>query len=88
MGVSTTPSISGVRTGPPAAREWAVDPVGVDMINPSPAIFNSRPISKVSSMYTILGLSPRVITASFKASIDSASPAGGVTLSMVLTEML
>ena len=35
IGVMTTASIVGNRIGPPADSEYAVDPVGVEMISPS-----------------------------------------------------
>ena len=35
MGVSTTASIVEKTMGPPAERQYAVDPVGVEMIRPS-----------------------------------------------------
>ncbi|MNT90762.1 hypothetical protein D3C72_2317450 [compost metagenome] len=35
MGTSVIASRDGVRIGPPAEREYAVEPVGVEMINPS-----------------------------------------------------
>jgi hypothetical protein len=35
MGVSRNASVSGCEIGPPAEREYAVDPVGVESSNPS-----------------------------------------------------
>ena len=35
IGVSTIASIAGNRSGPPAERLYAVDPVGVEMMSPS-----------------------------------------------------
>lgn len=35
IGVKRIPSIFGSTTGPPAEREYAVEPVGVEMITPS-----------------------------------------------------
>lgn len=38
IGVTSSPSTSGCTTGPPAARLYAVDPLALEMMTPSPLI--------------------------------------------------
>ena len=47
IGVSIIQSASGLTTGPPAAMEYAVEPVGVDIITPSLLIFETLLPSQV-----------------------------------------
>lgn len=48
MGTVVIASREGVRIGPPAEREYAVEPVGVEIISPSERCENA----KISSIYT------------------------------------
>ena len=67
IGVMTKTPDSGDKIGPPAESEYAVEPVGVAMINPS--ALNSVSTSPFTRAFNLIKRerSPRLTTASFKA---------------------
>lgn len=52
--------------GPPADKKYAVEPVGVDTIIPSPDATVNNTLLMYISMYKQCGFAPRDITNSFK----------------------
>ena len=71
MGTKTQPGIAGCSMGPPADSEYAVDPVGEAMINPSALWFetNLPPTSTRNS--TMPDVPPRLTTTSFMANASN-----------------
>lgn len=67
MGVTTITAASGERIGPPALIEYAVEPVGVEMISPS-AVYSLTECPPIESSRRITReWSPRKTTTSFNA---------------------
>ena len=75
IGVIVTPPTSGWTIGPPALALYAVDPVGVAMITPSPMMSTPVSSSSIRSDISIMRCgAPAVMTASLIAVPDSRTP--------------
>ena len=66
IGVTTKHELSGLRTGPPAAIEYAVEPVGVETIIPSALLEVTSLPSQETFMSIKRAKSPLETTASFR----------------------
>ena len=74
MGVIIRESTLGVIIGPPADKEYAVEPVGVAIINPSDLYEPTKLPSTLTFIVSILCASPFEKTKSFKATYDLVFP--------------
>ena len=74
IGVIIKACVSGYIIGPPTARLYAVEPVGVEIINPSPLYVLNQSPSIDAFMLTILETARRVITTSLNAKNSLISP--------------
>src|SRR5208283_3472398 len=66
-GVTTKEVTDGISTGPPAAREYAVEPVGVAMMTPSALQLNTKTPSMTRSKSKSRAIALLLTTASFNA---------------------
>ena len=66
IGVTTKHDLSGLRTGPPAAIDYAVEPVGVETIIPSALLEVTSLPSQETFMSIKRAKSPLETTASFR----------------------
>src|SRR5512139_1018876 len=64
IGVSTMQPVVGYSIGPPAERQYAVDPVGVDTIRPSALNVVTYALSTQVSRSIILARAPLLMTTS------------------------
>ena len=67
IGVRLRACMSGAITGPPAESEYAVEPVGVDTINPSDRYPQTYSPLENASRCSNLATTPFATTTSFKA---------------------
>ena len=73
IGVITNQSTLGVTIGPPADKEYAVDPVGVAIIKPSELYSQSLCPSTLTEAFNILCEAPLQMTMSFNANLAICS---------------
>mmetsp|Transcript_10007 Transcript_10007/g.42552 ORF Transcript_10007/g.42552 Transcript_10007/m.42552 type:complete len:371 (+) Transcript_10007:334-1446(+) len=88
MGTNKTPETPGCTMDPPAAREYAVEPVGVLIITPSASTLVIGDPSMFTSRSTRAALAPRSITTSLRQTYRSFSSSPSLSTTCAASRLL